>query len=277
MPWGVEALTEKQRQQRIVEAGSDQIGGDNNPKYIAQLAEEGVIPTARLDASARRVLTPMFRLGLFENPYVDPDRADSVVDGPAFRAAGLDAQRRSMVLLKNDRGILPLRTGQRLYVDNIDKSVAARYGIVVDDVTRADFALIEVTAPFALRPNGTGFARFYKEGTLAYAGATNAAQLEAIRRLASSGTPTIVLMYLDRPAILTEFIDTVPALLAHFNASEEAMLDVVFGKASPQGKLPFDLPRTMESVERQLEDVPFDLDQPLFRFGFGLSYVGGDR
>jgi beta-glucosidase len=78
----------------------------------------------------------------------------------------------------------------------------------------------------------------------------------------------------DRPAILTEFIDTVPALLAHFNASEEAMLDVVFGKASPQGQLPFDLPRTMESVERQLEDVPFDLDQPLFKFGFGLSYGG---
>lgn len=49
-------------------------------------------------------------------------------------------------------------------MDNIDKNVAARYGTVVDDVTRADVALIEVTAPFALRPNGTGFARFYKEG-----------------------------------------------------------------------------------------------------------------
>ena len=277
MPWGVEQLTEKQRQQRLVEAGSDQIGGDNDPKYIRQLAEEGVISIDRLDASVRRVLTPMFQLGVFEDPYVDADRADAVVASDAFTKAGVDAQRRSMVLLKNDSGVLPIAAGKRVYVENIDRQVAARFGTVVDDPKAADVAIIEVTAPFALRPNGTGFARFYKEGTLAYAGANNAAQLAAIERLAASGTACVVVMYLDRPAILTEFIDTVPAILAHFNASEEAMLDVVFGRAAPEGKLPFDLPKTMEAVERQLEDVPFDLEQPLFKYGFGLSYGRGQK
>ncbi|MBL8139807.1 MAG: glycoside hydrolase family 3 C-terminal domain-containing protein [Acidobacteria bacterium] len=277
MPWGVEHLTEKQRHQRIVEAGSDQIGGDNDPKYIRQLAEEGVISVDRLDASARRILAPMFKLGLFENPYVDADRAGSVVASDTFTRAGLDVQRRSMVLIKNDRAILPLGAGKRIYVENIDRQVAAHYGTVVDDVTAADVAIIEVTAPFALRPNGTGFARFYKEGTLAYAGATNAAQLAAIDRLAASGTPCVVVMYLDRPAILTEFIDKVPAMLAHFNASDEAMLDVVFGRAAPEGKLPFHLPATMAAVERQLEDVPFDVEEPLFKYGFGLSYEKGRK
>lgn len=277
MPWGVEHLTEKQRHQRIVEAGSDQIGGDNDPKYIRQLAEEGIISVDRLDASARRILAPMFQLGLFENPYVDADRAEAVVASDAFTRAGLDVQRRSMVLIKNDRAILPLAAGKRIYVENIDRQVAARYGTVVDDVKAADVAIIEVTAPFALRPNGTGFARFYKEGTLAYAGANNAAQLAAIERLAASGTPCVVVMYLDRPAILTEFIDKVPAILAHFNASDEAMLDVVFGRGAPEGKLPFHLPATMAAVERQLEDVPFDVEQPLFKYGFGLSYEKGRK
>ena len=272
MPWGVEALSEKQRQQRIVEAGSDQIGGDNDPKYIRELAEEGAISAARLDASARRVLTPMFQLGLFEDPYVDPAAAEAVVDSPAFRSAGLDAQRRSMVLLKNAGHLLPLRGARTIYVDGLDKAAAAKYGSVVADPKQADVAIIEVTAPFALRPNGTGFARAAKEGTLAYAGAANAAQLAAIQALAASGTPTVVVMYMDRPAILTEFIDAVPAVLAHFNVSDEAILDVIVGKAAPAGKLPFDLPRSMDSVRAQKEDVPFDLENPLFRFGFGLAY-----
>ena len=72
MPWGVEELTEKQRQQRILEAGCDQIGGDNDPKYILELVREGSIAESRISESARRTLKPLFQLGLFENPYVDP-------------------------------------------------------------------------------------------------------------------------------------------------------------------------------------------------------------
>jgi beta-glucosidase len=270
MPWGVEALTEKQRQERIVVAGSDQIGGNNQPKYVIELAKEGAISQARLDASARRVLTPLFQLGLFENPYVDPARADAIVASPAFVQAGHAAQTRSMVLLKNASRLLPVSPGRKIFVQNISREAAAQYGTVVDDPKAADVAIIEVTAPFALREGA--FAGRAKHGTLAYAGAVNEDQFHAISALAASGTPTVVVMYMDRPAILTEFIDKVGAVLAHFNASEAAILDVVFGKAAPLGRLPFHLPRDMASVEKQLEDVPFDLESPLFKYGFGLSY-----
>jgi beta-glucosidase len=271
-PWGVEHLTEKDRQRLIVEAGVDQIGGNNNPRYIIEMVKDGTVPEGRIDESAKRILKPLFQLGLFENPYVDPDRARSVVAGSQFMQAGEKAQRKSIVLLKNANRLLPLPGNTKLYVENMSKDAAARYGAVVDDPKNADAAIIKVTAPYALRPGGAGSARGAHEGTLAYAGAENAKELEAIRRIASSGTPTIVVMYLDRPAVLSEFIDDVRAVLAHFNSTDNTILDIVFGRHRPGGKLPFNLPRDTTSVTKQYPDVPHDLERPLFRFGFGLSY-----
>jgi len=77
---------------------------------------------------------------------------------------------------------------------------------------------------------------------------------------------------MDKPVILTEFIDSVPVVIGAFGAADPALLDVVFGKAAPVGKLPFDLPADMPSVMAQAADVPFDFDDTLFRFGFGLTY-----
>ena len=90
--------------------------------------------------------------------------------------------------------------------------------------------------------------------------------------MAASGTPTIVIVNMDKPVILMEFIDSVAAVFAAFGAADPAILDIVFGKAAPSGKLPFDLPSDMPSVMAQAADVPFDMDDPLFKFGFGLSY-----
>ena len=54
--------------------------------------------------------------------------------------------------------------------------------------------------------------------------------------------------------------------------SHTAVLDVLFGKARPEGKLPFELPSSMEAVRNQKADVPYDSENPLYDFGFGLSY-----
>ncbi len=62
------------------------------------------------------------------------------------------------------------------------------------------------------------------------------------------------------------------ALLANFGASDEAVLDVIFGRFNPSATLPFEMPSSMEAVEQQLEDVPYDSKDPLFKFGFGLRY-----
>ncbi|HLJ50560.1 MAG TPA: glycoside hydrolase family 3 N-terminal domain-containing protein [Bryobacteraceae bacterium] len=273
MPWGVESLSEKERQRKMLDAGVDQIGGDNDPKYILELVREGTVPESRLNESARRILTPMFELGLFENPYVDPDHTKSVVAKKVFREAGERAQRESIVLLKNSSNLLPLSAKRTLYVEGFEKSAAEQYGTVVSDPKQASVAIIKVNAPYAVHQGGGGFFRGAHEGTLAYAGAENAHELDAIEKLAASGTPTIVYMYLDRPAVLTEFIDQVAAVLVHFNSDDRALLDIAFGRSELRGKLPFDLPRDMASVLKQKEDVPYDLDKPLFRQGFGLRYA----
>ncbi|MBN1996676.1 glycoside hydrolase family 3 C-terminal domain-containing protein [candidate division KSB1 bacterium] len=84
--------------------------------------------------------------------------------------------------------------------------------------------------------------------------------------------PVIVSMYMDRPAVIPEINDNASALLATFGVSNEAILDIIFGEFNPADKLPFDLPSSMEAVGNQKEDVPFDSENPLYKFGYGLSY-----
>ncbi|KAJ2998229.1 hypothetical protein NUW58_g382 [Xylaria curta] len=84
--------------------------------------------------------------------------------------------------------------------------------------------------------------------------------------------PTIVDMRLDRPAAFPEIAEQATAVLASFGATEDAFLDVIFGLAGPEGKLPYDLPRSDVAVEANLEDVPFDTKDPVFKFGHGLRY-----
>jgi len=84
--------------------------------------------------------------------------------------------------------------------------------------------------------------------------------------------PTIVTVYLDRPAILTPLRDKARALIANFGVSDAALIDVLTGRARPEGKLPFELPSSMDAVRAQRSDVPHDSARPLYPFRFGLSY-----
>ena len=79
-------------------------------------------------------------------------------------------------------------------------------------------------------------------------------------------------IYLDRPAVIPEIAAQSAALLANFGASDAALLDVIFGRCAPSGKLPFELPSSVEAVQRQKEDLPYDSENPLFAFGHGLTY-----
>src|SRR5205085_11079226 len=125
--WGVEELDAAARLCLIIEAGCDQLGGEHLPELLVQLVEDGRVSEARIDESARRILRDKFRLGLFDDPYLDPDAAERIVGSEAFRAAGERAQRRSLVLLKNDR-VLPVEGRPRLYVEGVDLALAAAYG-----------------------------------------------------------------------------------------------------------------------------------------------------
>ena len=97
-------------------------------------------------------------------------------------------------------------------------------------------------------------------------------ELEQILSI-TQALPTIVDIYLDRPAVIPEIAESAAGILANFGASDEVVLDAVFGKFEPSGRLPFEMPSSMRAVREQLEDVPFDSADPLFPFGFGLSYA----
>jgi len=289
MPWGVEKLSEKDRQKMTVLAGVDQFGGNNDPSVILANVKDGSIPLAVIDAVARRVLRPIFQLGLFENPYVDPERAKATVAGAEFLTAGYAAQQKAVVLLKNADDLLPAATGKKIYVEGISRDVAATFGTVVDDPKAADLAILRVASPTTTYPYGGAFAGGGGRGgtatppppppvapfgiTLAYGNAANWQVLENIRKIAATGTKTVVIVNMDKPVILSEFIDDVAGVYGAFGPGDAALLDVVFGKAKVTGKLPFDVPSDMPSVMAQAADVPFDMVDPMFKFGFGLTYT----
>ncbi len=118
--WGVEDLSPEERIKKAIDVGVDQFGGETCPEIIVALVRSGQIPEARLDQSVRRLLRDKFRLGLFDNPYVDPVVAVRIVGNPAFREKGELAQRKSIVLLKNGKirkgKVLPLKGKPRIYV-----------------------------------------------------------------------------------------------------------------------------------------------------------------
>ena len=274
MPWGVENLSMRDRFAKAVEAGVDEFGGTERADLLVEAVRVGQLSVARLDSSVVRILTQKFAQGLFEHPFVSPDSAARLVGNPTFLAAGLDAQRRALVLLENKGGILPLKAAQnrplRVYVHGIAPDAVTHEGwTVVSDPKQADVAIVRLSAPFERLHPQYVFGQFFHEGSLAFRDGDP--DYEPFKQ-ASAAVPTIVTVYLDRPAILTPIRDRAGALIANFGVSDAALLDVLSGRAQPQGKLPFEVPSSLEAVQAQRSDVPHDSARPLYPFRFGLSY-----
>jgi beta-glucosidase len=83
----------------------------------------------------------------------------------------------------------------------------------------------------------------------------------------------VVDFYFERPAVIPEINQKCAALLGNFGANDAAVLDVIFGRFAPNGKLPFEIPSSMDAVRKQKEDMPYDSENPLYPFGFGLTYL----
>jgi len=267
--WGVEHLPAAERVQKLLEAGVDQLGGEACPELIVELVRSGKVPESRLDSSVRRLLREKFRLGLFDNPYLDPDLAAETVGKAEFRAKGELAQRKSIVLLKNGfssgRTSLPLEGNPKIYLEGVAPALAGQYGQVVHTPEEADFAILRLGTPFEPRP---GFLEgLFHTGSLEFAPEENSRILSILEKV-----PTIVDVFLERPAVIPEIAQKAAALLGSFGANDAALLDILFGRFSPQGKLPFELPSSMEAVRKQKEDLPYDSENPLYPFGYGLSY-----
>lgn len=274
--WGVEGLTVSQRVAKALHAGIDQFGGEEVPAILLDAVDAGLVSEGRIDRSVRRILRDKFRLGLFDNPYVDVDRAREIAGQASFIEQGRLAQRSSLVLLKNAQGeggpTLPLVRGINLYVEGMDPEVVENYGRVVATVQAADVAILRLQAPFDpprtdLYMGENIIEEILHQGDLDF----DADELVHIRAIMQS-KPTIVSIYMERPAVIPEIAMEAAGLVAEFGAEDDALLAVMFGEFNPQGRLPFELPRSMAAVREQFEDVPHDSRDPLFRFGFGLDY-----
>ncbi|MGY5801300.1 glycoside hydrolase family 3 N-terminal domain-containing protein [Rhizobium sp. LEGMi12c] len=270
MPWGVEDLSRIDRFAKAVNAGVDQFGGVTSSDLLVQAVKEGKISEQRLDQSATRILVQKFEQGLFENPYVDPQKAQAIVGNAAFSVEATAAQSRAMVLLDNKAGLLPVTSGKKVFLSGVDAKIASARGFtVVADAKDADFAVVRLNAPYQQPHMNYFFGSRQQEGDLDFKDGN--ADFEAFKETAKQ-VPTIVTVYLARPAILTGIREHAAAILANFGASDAALFDVIEGKQKAEGKLPFELPSSMEEVRMQKSDVPHDTSHPLYPIGYHMQY-----
>ena len=343
-PWGVEGLTEAEGHYKALLAGVDQFGGNNDSGPVIEAYEMGVqehgeeYMRAHFEASAVRLLRNIFRTGLFDNPYLGVDETVATVGKPEFMAAGFDAQVRSLVLVKNQNGTLPLKEGATVYTpqryvpetrsffgrltparreDAINLEIAGTIFRPTDDADEADAALVVITSP----ESGRGYERSdagagdsgylpislqYKAYTATHARATsiaggdplenftnrsyrgksvttsNVTDLQAILdvRKRMKDKPVIVVLKMSNPTVVLEFERSVDAILVSFGVQDQAVLEILSGKAEPSGLLPFQMPADMRTVEEQAEDSPHDMRPHVdvagnsYDFGFGLNWQG---
>lgn len=265
--WGVEELTPIERMKVALDAGVDQFGGETCPELLVELVKSGRVTQERIDQSARRILREKFKLGLFDNPYLAPDLAEETIGKKEFVAKGENAQRKSLVLLKNgdESPVLPLSGRPKIFIENMSPEIASQYGEVVTDLDKADYIILRLSAPYVKRKGM--LESMFHAGDLDFKNP----EKERILTLLSA-KPAIVDMYLERPAVFPEINQKCSALIGNFGANDSAVLDLIFGKCDPSGKLPFEIPSSVHAVERQKEDLPYDSESPLYPFGYGLTY-----
>jgi beta-glucosidase len=150
--WGLEQRTVAERAAAAINGGTDILSGFNSNTTITDLVRTKLVSNARIDEAAGRLLTEQFRLGLFENPYVNASEAPNIIGNPSHRAQGLEVQKQSIVLLQNQNQpgsgkLLPLRRGARVYTIGMGKADVEQFGFAVIDGN---------AAPGQSRPSAAG-------------------------------------------------------------------------------------------------------------------------
>jgi beta-glucosidase len=174
--WGVEKLSVAERHYKVLMAGADQFGGNNDAKPVLEAYQMGVkehgeaFMRVRFEQSAIRLLLNIFRVGLFENAYLDPIESNLIVGKSEFMKAGYDAQLKSIVLIKNKNKSVPIVKGKTVYIPKritpagldffgqpspeksdypVNLEIVKRYYNVTDDPTKADFAIVFIKSPIS--------------------------------------------------------------------------------------------------------------------------------
>ncbi len=285
---------------------------------LAQSVREGRVPVEEVDEAVRRVLAVKERAGLFERPFVDPSRVACDILTPEARQLARQFARQSMVLLKNEGNLLPLQGFRRILVAG--PFIHARSELFgtwaldgrAEDVLPLDEALRQVApkdvelwfadwADQALRRAyeadavvllvGEHPARSGENSNVSDLGLPPG-QAELVAAVAALGRPTVLVVFAGRPLAIAREVAQVQAVLYAWHPGIEggaALGEILFGLASPGGRLPVTFPRATGQVpiyynhknsgrplgpERGFWSRYVDLpSSPLFPFGYGLTYT----
>ena len=342
--WGVETMTEVERHFKLLKAGVDQFGGNNEAQPIVDAYQLGIKEfgeaemRSRMEESARRLLLNIFRVGLFENPYLNVEKTNKIVGKPEFMKEGYDAQLKSVVMLKNQGNILPLDEKKTVYIPErfvpasrnflgmetpeyknlpVELEMAKKFFNITDNPDEADVALVFIQNPRAtigydaedVRKGGNGYIpislqyndyiateareesiaggdpledfvnRSYKNKSASTANITDAELVAQTKRLMKD-KPVVVSLQTGNPMIFGEIEKFASSILVHFGVQDQAVFDLMSGKSEPSALLPMQMPIDMSTVERQAEDVPFDMNVYIdsegnsYDFGFGMNWRG---
>lgn len=285
---------------------------------LARSLHEGQLSPAVLDEAVRRILRIKHRAGLFERPFTDPARAARDILTPEARHLARQSALQSIVLLKNDQQLLPLQGFRRILVaGNFVRARAELFGTWSpdgrgEDVTPLDEALRQ-TAPsgtelwFADAPDLALNAAHHADAVVLVVGEHPArsgencnvsdlglppGQAAFVEAMAALGKPLVLVVFAGRPLAITRQVAQADAVLYAWHPGLEgatALGQLLFGQASPSGRLPITFPRVTGQVPiyynhkhsgRPLRsDGEFRsryvdvLTAPLFPFGFGLTYT----
>ncbi len=304
--WGLEDKSVDEQIVIAIEAGTDVLSGFNNNKQILNLVTGGKLSEDRVNLSVRRLLKEQFELGLFETPYVNPDRAAYLVGNRAFQKKAEIAQRKSIVLLQHKAGVLPLMAQSetdsiQIYTMGMNPEVVADtqwsgYTVVAGDYDPdknemrlpvpegTDYAILRVVVSNPRsRERRFGGASPDELDLLAFSDMAKAKSWTITPSLADiqevmkevGANKTILSIRFRQPYVLDEAsgLRTAGAILATFGVSDAALMDILTGKFKPHGKLPFALAGNAKAIVKQNPDAPgYDKVDTLFPFGHGLSY-----
>lgn len=281
MPWGVENLSILERYQKAIECGVDIFSGTGDPTLLLEMVKKGMVSESRIDESIDRLLTEKFELGLFENPYVDVAHAQKTVGNIEFQKKADLALRKSIVLLRNNANLLPLKKGTKVYLEsNYDdgKSNTPTSVIMptpnkwdvefVEDKKDADLVVLWLTPTF-----GSLFESVGDEIKLELS--SNRIDVTHVNKTTST-KPTVVVVNFSNPWVIDEIDNAdLQTVLATFGTSVDALIDVLTGVFNPTGKMPFTTPKSREAVLNNQSDVPGYLKPDgyaLFKFNDGIGY-----
>lgn len=288
--WGAQDMPVEERFEKAIQAGTNIFSGVTNPDPILNAVNQGLVTEEQIDRSVMYLLTEMMNLGLFDNPYVDPEEAITAANDPESQKIADDAHRRSIVLLRNDQNVLPLTddaiSDVRLYVEkfpsgeNNEETEKLKQKIrshdasitIVDNVADATHAFVWVEPWQDL---------FANNPTVQIGPDTGINEMERIVEIQQT-VPTITAINFSNPWLINTIEPNAAAVLGTFGTKAEAVVDMIRGKFNPTGKLPITIPASEEAVNNQPGDVPgYDKgdDYPYqdqagnkYVFNFGMSY-----